>query len=221
MPAGVKSVAVLCAGSRTRLATLRALWVLEKLFAPIAARRALADDDGPTAGGAQAGGALGRMLQRKRSVGLTLRLRLRGEALKKMDLLSESDPLCVVKAEMPGGGVREVGRTRHFDNEPNPRWPPLECQIPQGVRRLKLQVLDYEGPLLPARLIGQATEDIDALLRAEGGPPLRLTTVAGKGGRGQLYASAVEVGGTGVPDEANRPSSPQRRVVGRTPKGRM
>lgn len=186
-------MAVLCAGSRTRLATLRALWVLEKLFAPIAARRAHAEDDGPAAS-AEASGALGRMMQRKRSSGRKLRLRLRGEALKKMDFLSESDPLCVISAEMPGGGMREVGRTRHIDNEPNPRWPPLECRIPQGVRRLKLQVFDYEGPLLPARLIGQATEEVDALLRAEGRPPLRLTTVAGKGGRGSLYASAVEVG---------------------------
>lgn len=198
---GIKCVSVLCRGSPRRLTTLRALWVLDKLYAPIARRRALAEHDAGRHPGVAVGldgnesGALAKMMKRKKSHGRTLRLHLRGDSLKKMDWLSESDPLCVVLAELPGGRWREIARTEHIDDEPNPRWQPLECRVPEGTRRLKLQVVDYEGPVLPARMIGQAIEAVDKLLSAKAPAmcAMCLTTAAGKGGRGNLLARAEEV----------------------------
>lgn len=102
----------------------------------------------------------------------------------------------VVCAEVDGA-FTELGRTRHRDNDPDPVWPPLELSVPAGAERLRLQIYDHEGAFKPIRLIGQATEELNALLASRGAElPLRLATAQGKGCRSALFVAAAAAGAT-------------------------
>ena len=120
------------------------------------------------------------------NVGPKLRLRMRGEKLKKLELFSQSDPFVRVSARRDA----PLGQTEHVDNEANPRW--RELVLTQGGlagdAHLCFEVFDHESSG-KHRLIGSVTARLDELLagklsRAE-------LEKDGKKGRGALVFDGV------------------------------
>jgi len=121
-------------------------------------------------------------------IGPKLRLRLRGQMLKKLDFFSQSDPFVRVKC-----CEAMVAQTEHIDNNANPTWQELVFVLPAAApdpATLHLAVFDHTSSG-SHKLIGAACVRIDELLAGKVlGTPIELLK-DGKGGRGAIIVDGA------------------------------
>ena len=126
--------------------------------------------------------------------GSTVELSVSASGLKDTDLMSKSDPVCVL-FEKRVGRWEEIGRTEMIENNHNPRWQKkfMLSNTPQSSQQLKFEVFDWDSKsqnLQRHDILGQVETTLSSILSA---PGKEFTSSLKRGGGGRITVLAEEV----------------------------
>jgi len=126
--------------------------------------------------------------------GTMVELSVAASGLKDTDVMSKSDPVCVL-FEKRSGRWEEIGRTEMIENNHNPRWQKkfMLNSNPISTQELKFEVFDWDSKSASLNrhdVLGQAMTTLSAILSA---PGKQYTSSLKKGGGGRITVLAEQV----------------------------